>query len=144
MGTNCAQCISVPSAYNCSHCGATSSCLLQESCVGGGLNSPSQVGQCGTPVIEDVSAVRGWDCVGVWGEWVSARFSQCKEVVYTHSLPPSHPHSSIQSLAHSLGGQRSQSLDRTSELSGVISSMSGLMGSTALSSTTNQESGTQC
>ena len=58
MGTNCAQCISVPSAYNCSHCGASSSCFLQESCVEGGLNSPSQVEECGTPVIEDVSGVR--------------------------------------------------------------------------------------
>ena len=34
--------------------------------MGGGLNSPSQVGQCGIPVIEDVSAVRGWGCEG-WG-----------------------------------------------------------------------------
>ena len=49
--------------------------------MGGGLNSPSQVGQCGIPIIEDVSAVRcgavrggavrcvavrGWGCGGVW------------------------------------------------------------------------------
>ena len=33
--------------------------------MGGGLNGLSQVGQCGTPVIEDVSAVRGWGCEGV-------------------------------------------------------------------------------
>ena len=38
----------------------------------GGLNSPSQVGQCGIPVIEDVSGVRGgvvrgWGCEGMKG-----------------------------------------------------------------------------
>ena len=60
MGTNCAQCLLIPSAYNCSHCSTSGGsgnprCMFEDMCEGMELNSPSEVGQCGAPNIEDVS-----------------------------------------------------------------------------------------
>ena len=56
MGNNCGQCLAISADYECSYCGPTQSCYLDDKCQGVRYSDVSQFDMCeAPPTIESVS-----------------------------------------------------------------------------------------